>query len=63
MLSVYNPSGQLVKTLRNGIVDAGEYSLNWNGTDASGASVPSGIYFYRLESGSEVLTRTMVLLK
>jgi hypothetical protein len=37
--------------------------VNWNGTDLGGKRVSSGVYFYRLVSGTDVLTRKMVLLK
>ncbi len=39
------------------------YSVTWDGTNANGQSVPSGIYFYRLSSGDMQLTRKMTLLK
>ncbi|KQC08629.1 MAG: hypothetical protein APR54_04410 [Candidatus Cloacimonas sp. SDB] len=39
------------------------YSISWNGTDSSNNPVPSGIYFYKLRSGDQELTRKMVLLK
>lgn len=57
-LSVYNIRGQQVTTLVNGVRNAGVYSVTW---DASNLS--SGIYFYRLESGTTVLTKRMTLLK
>jgi len=37
---------------------AGVYELNWNA-----ANLPSGVYFYRLQAGSFVQTRKMILLK
>jgi len=36
----------------------GTYELNWNV-----ANLPSGVYFYRLQAGSFVQTRKMILLK
>jgi hypothetical protein len=42
---------------------AGIYSERWDECDENGGSVASGIYFYRLKAGKEVLTRKMVLMK
>jgi len=39
------------------------YSVTWNGSDNTGRSVPSGVYFYKLQSGSDRITRKMVLMK
>ncbi len=63
-LRVYDVAGRLVRTL----VDddhspAGRAEVAWDGRDDRGASVASGVYFYRLEAGSFVSTRKMVLLK
>ena len=35
----------------------------WDGTDARGAGVPSGVYFYRFESGLYQEVRTMILVR
>jgi hypothetical protein len=64
-LVIFNVAGQLVRTL----VDEGQtprqggYTIRWNGLDNNGESVASGVYFYRLRTGSFVETRKMVLLK
>ena len=58
LIRVYNVLGQLVETLQDGIKDAGVYVINWDAGD-----LPSGIYFYRLEAGSTIRTRKLVLLK
>ncbi|MDD4051326.1 MAG: S8 family serine peptidase [candidate division Zixibacteria bacterium] len=62
-LAVYNVCGQKVCTLFDGIAGAGENSVVWNGADDSGRSVASGVYFYRLTTDKETISRTMVLLK
>ena len=41
----------------------GEYRATWNGTDDSGRSVASGVYFARLELAGRSLQRRMTLLK
>lgn len=57
-LTVYNLLGQAVAALINEFRNAGTYEANW---DAS--SLASGIYTYRLETGSNSFTRKMSLLK
>lgn len=60
---VYNITGQTVKTLVNGFESAGEHSVIWDGRDASGQSVASGIYLYRISAGRFTDTKKMQLLK
>ena len=68
-LVVYDLAGRTVATLVSGFVDAGYGGVVWQGRDASGRSVPTGIYIYRivatgLDSGERFTqTRKMVLLK
>jgi len=42
---------------------AGRHSVVWDGRDASGQPVGSGVYFARLTSSTKSATRKMVLLK
>jgi hypothetical protein len=56
-LTIYNVAGQTVHTF-SGMAEAGDNTVQW---DASGCA--SGVYLYRLETGSFSATRKMVLLK
>jgi len=63
-LSVYNVAGQLVRTLIDEVRTPGvSHSIDWDGRDARGSSVASGVYFYRLVTKDATLTRKMVMLK
>jgi hypothetical protein len=63
-LSIYNAAGPRVTTLVSSDLTPGEYTASWDGTDASGATVGSGVYLYRLRAGDDfVETRQMSLLK
>jgi hypothetical protein len=42
---------------------AGQHGLSWNGLDAGGQPVRSGVYFYELQVNGRQHTRKMVLLK
>ncbi|MFV1883281.1 MAG: lamin tail domain-containing protein [Balneola sp.] len=57
-LIVFNVLGQQVQTLIDGNLNAGLHSITF---DASGLT--SGVYFYRLTSGSNVTTQKMLLMK
>jgi len=62
-LAVYDTQGRLINTLLSETRDAGEHSVGWNGTDAQGNRVPSGVYFCKYFSGGETATQKMTLLK
>lgn len=62
-LTVYNLLGQPVRELVNNTQGAGIYQVIWDGRDAFGNQVSSGMYFYRLEAGADVAFRKMFLVK
>jgi hypothetical protein len=62
-LSVFDVTGRLVRTIVDGPLDAGFKQCRWDGTDAAGDEVRSGVYFYRLTAGKQTLTRKMVLVR
>ncbi len=62
-LEVYNVSGRLVKTLKNGEMQPGFHTLTWNGSNDQGLAVSSGVYFYTLKTDSFISTKRMVMLK
>ncbi|MCB5246543.1 MAG: S8 family serine peptidase [Candidatus Cloacimonetes bacterium] len=62
-LEIYNQKGQLVKTLVDSELPAGQHSVQWNGRDGHDSPVSSGVYFYRMRSGKFTSTRKMVLMK
>ena len=67
-LSIYGSDGQLVRQIELGLQVAGNYqtsdrAIYWDGRNANGEEVSSGIYFYRLQAGDYSQTRKMVILK
>jgi hypothetical protein len=62
-LSIFNINGQLVRTLVNAQQGPGNYSIIWDGLNENGHHVSSGIYFYKLSTEKETLTKRMLLLK
>lgn len=62
-LEIYNIKGQKVKTLKNGLLQAGNHKLVWDGKNSNSDQVASGLYFYRLVTDKKKLTRKMILMK
>jgi len=62
-LKIYNVSGQWVNTLANNYQTTGEYSAVWDGKDANGNLLASGIYFYRIRMGEFSAVRKMTYLR
>jgi len=67
-MRIYNANGQLVRQLDFGKQEAGSYitrdkAAYWDGKDAHGEKVASGVYWYRLQAGEFNATRRMVILK
>ena len=62
-LQVFNLHGQLVATLVEGMRPAGIYQTTWDGRDAHGQVVSSGVYIARLDAGGQQATRKMVLVQ
>jgi hypothetical protein len=61
-LAVYDLLGRKVVQLAKGTYPGGTYQKAWNGTNAAGNKVGSGVYFYRLRVGDEVRTARTLLL-
>lgn len=57
-LKVFNLLGSQVAELVNGEIEAGSYDITFNASD-----LPTGTYFYRLQTSSFVETKKMILLK
>jgi hypothetical protein len=62
-LAVFDVTGARVRTLVDEPARAGLHAIAWDGRNARGETVGSGIYFYRLTTPARTLTRKMVLLK
>jgi len=60
-LSVYDAAGRFVARRATRILQAGRYSLSWDGMDSTGRESPPGVYFYRLRVRDEIHTRKFVL--
>ena len=62
-LRIYNLLGQEVALLLDGYQQAGHHKVVWNALDARGVQVGSGVYFARLQEGSLVDVKKLVLVR
>ena len=62
-ISVYNILGAKVRTLVDEFRVAGLHQTDWDGRNANGEQVATGVYFYRISTPGFESTRKMVLLK
>ena len=63
LISIYNARGQKIKNLLNEIIVPGNHNVYWDGTDLNGYHVTSGIYIYTISSGTQFISKKMVLIK
>jgi len=62
-IDIINISGQIIKTIVHSSHQPGNYEIMWDGTNQYGISVPSGIYFYKLDAYEFISVKKLVLLK
>ncbi len=60
---IYDVHGRLVRTLERGVLDAGSHRLQFDGRDAAGRELSSGVYVARLETGMGTADTRLVLLR
>ena len=62
-ISIFDISGNPIKTLVNEIKSAGYYYARWDAVNDKGQSVSAGVYFCKIQAGNFVKTKKMILLK
>jgi hypothetical protein len=63
-LVVYDLLGRQVRTLVNGSLPGGAHSVQWDGRDSRGIPAGSGVYFYRLTTGSNLAAvKKMIVMR
>ncbi len=62
-INIYDALGKEVRLLIDEEQNAGTYNILWDGNNNYGQRVSSGIYFYRIVTGSFVQTKKMILMK
>lgn len=62
-IDIFNLLVQKIKSIQNGYLTNGKYSVKWNGKDEKGKSVGSGLYFARISDGKMSVTQKLILEK
>jgi hypothetical protein len=62
-IRVYDTAGRFVVSLESGRKPAGRHSVIWDGRNALGLPVSTGVYYYQLKTGRNVLTKKMLLIR
>lgn len=63
MIAVYSVLGEKVRTLIQGNQEIGHHTISWDGKNATGYSLPSGVYFVTLRTPHYTSTKKMILLR
>ena len=63
LLEIFDMTGQKVRTLVNFTQESGTYQIMWNGRDSEGRELATGMYLYRLQTGTRVEKQKMTLLR
>ena len=62
-LTIYNLTGQVIRSLVHQWLEVGYHTFAWDGRDQHGYPVASGVYLYRLQAGQQVLVHKMALIR
>jgi len=62
-VAIYNIIGQEIVRLMDNVVPAGTYQVSWDGRDAHGRAMTSGVYLYRITADQFTATRKMLMVK
>jgi hypothetical protein len=60
-LTIHDTAGRLVRRLGGDLAGAGRHEMTWDGRSESGAPAPAGLYFLKLQAGSEVRHQKVLL--
>jgi hypothetical protein len=61
-VAVYNVKGERVRTIENAPLYGGRHTRSWDARDDRGRRVSAGVYFLRVQAGSQIATRKIVVI-
>jgi hypothetical protein len=63
IVSIFDVTGRLINTLVNNKLEAGLYSVEWNGKDQNGRLIPTGVYIVKVVSGKNNHNQKIAFVK
>jgi Ca-activated chloride channel homolog len=63
IVNIYNSLGELVRTIKYYVSNAGTYEVFWDGKFSNGQDAPSDVYIYTIDFGLGVMAGKMILIK
>ncbi len=61
-ITIYDSKGNQIQTLECNDCQAGKNTLQWKGIDKAGNKASSGLYYYQVRYGKEVLSKKMIVI-
>lgn len=62
-IAIFDLRGALLRTLYRGLLRPGEHRFVWDGRDARGSPLPSGVYFCRVDAAGSTTTKKLVVVR
>jgi hypothetical protein len=63
IVSIFDVTGRLINILVNNKLEAGLYSVEWNGKDQNGQLLPTGVYIMKVVSGKNNHNQKIAFVK
>lgn len=63
VVKIYSSLGELVRTIKYYVSDAGTYEVFWDGKFSNGQEAPSDVYIYTIDFGVGIIASKMILIK
>jgi len=63
VLAIFDVGGRVVRTVHDGVLDAGAHEFVWDGTDDRGHTVAAGVYWSQLDTDGWSGNKKMILVK
>jgi len=62
-LRIFDLRGRLVRSLVDRVAEAGNHTVRWDARNEQGATVPAGVYFYKLTTPNDEQSRRVVVIR